>query len=103
MSNSVWTWKLLGEAAVLSCGPLCATAIVHEKGGYIRVDQWRGQKTSFPFWDEQFGDVEIHALTALNYAPPRFRSESLELADAYLRGSDVVAAFAESGGQRIAP
>jgi hypothetical protein len=103
MSNSVWTWKVPGEAALLSCGSLRATAIVHDKGAFVRLEEWRGQKTSFPFCDEQFGDMDIAAITALNYVPPRFRSESLELGDAYLRGSDLVASYSESGGQRIAP
>jgi hypothetical protein len=103
MSNPVWRWKVPGEAAVLSCGSLRAMAIVYEMGGFISLHEWRGQKTSFAFDDEQLGELNIAALHALAYMPPRFRSESLELADAYLRGNDMVASYAESGGQRVAP
>src|SRR5262245_47212241 len=103
MSDQVWKWKVPGEAAVLNCGHLRATVIVHERGGAIGLDEWRGQKTSLPLGDDQLGDTDIPALHALNYVPPRFRSESLQLADSYLRGGDMVASFAESGGQRVAP
>src|SRR5262245_9774468 len=103
MSDPVWTWKLPGEAAVLTCGNLKATAIVHEKGGFVSLEEWGGQKTSLPFEDEQLGNVNLAALQALAYMAPRFRSESLDLADAYVRGSDLVASYSESGGQRIAP
>jgi hypothetical protein len=103
MSEPVWTWNVPREAAALTCGNLRAAAIVHEKGGFISLQEWDGQKASVPFQDDQFDAWDLSALQALAYMAPNFRSESLQLADAYVRGNDLVASYSESGGQRIAP
>ncbi len=103
MSNPAWTWKVNGSSAVLSCGPVRATAIVHEKGGSIALDEWKGEKTRIPVCDEKRDDLESSALVALTFACVLYESESLQLAETYVRGSDFVASFTESGHQRVAP
>jgi hypothetical protein len=103
MSSASATWKLNDGDAQLSCGPLRATVVFHENGGSLAIDEWDGEKSRNPVCGENRNELESRALVTLTFARVLYESEKLQLAETYVRGRDLVASYAESGDQRVAP
>jgi len=87
MSDRAVNWKLDGNHAHLSCGPLSGTVTVDQANASFVVEQW--------------SERPVSGLTVLAYSGLDFVTESL--AETYIRGGDFVATFTESRADRVAP
>jgi hypothetical protein len=89
MIGSEVSWKIEGHLGELTCGPLRASIGCGADGTFFIPSQWHSHAIS---------DVDVFAseLPDRGATPP-------QLAELYVRGSDLVAEFSHSGLNRIAP
>jgi hypothetical protein len=89
MNAKAGCWEQQASGAKLACGPLAAAVQIDDASAALVVERWRGRP--------------LNGLTVLSYFGPSLRLEPFLLHETYVRGTDFVAAFAESGPQKIAP
>lgn len=89
MSSISCCWQEHASGAKLVCGPLVGSVRIDDASAAFVVEQWQGKP--------------VNGLTVLSYFGPSLRMEPFILSDAYIRGKDFVATFAEAGPQKIAP
>jgi hypothetical protein len=89
MSAMTGCWQQQASGARLACGSLAAAVRIDDSSAALVVERWRGRP--------------VNGLSLLSYFGPSLRLEPFLVSDMYVRGSDFVATFAESGPQKIAP
>lgn len=89
MSASRVSWRIEGNGAGLECGPLRAFAVSAVENPGLIVRNWNGQTVS--------------CVAVLCSRGPEQRSESLEVADRFVRGTDFVECCNSIGPHRIVP
>jgi hypothetical protein len=89
MSDAVVHWQLEASNAKLRCGPLEADVEFDPLGVVFMPAGWH---------DAKIKDVLLRVSSG-----PHGRAESRELSEVYVRGNDLVATYARSAQQRIAP
>ncbi len=89
MSESEVSWKLSGPGATLKCGLLEAFARCDNEGLDLLVSKWR--------------DQAIPGVSVLCSAGPAQCAGQLDIAERYVRGTDLVATCKPVGEYRIAP
>jgi hypothetical protein len=89
MSESEVAWELSGPGATLKCGQLEAYARCDNEGLDLLVSKWR--------------DQAIPGVSVLCSAGPAQCAGQLDVAERYVRGTDLVATCRPVGEYRIAP